>query len=246
MDRRLPTAAMNTFLRSRTHTRRAVTVSTCLGLMVALSACGAGGGGDGPGSKQLDLVIGNALPLSGPSKELGSAGKKASNLAIAQINDAIGEVDAEHTVRAVEQDQGEDGASAIQAARKLVDNGASCLTGPWSTDAVEQVAQDIAVPSKVLEIAPVPSNEDVAELSDHDLVDSTALPESLEGSALSTVIERDLGGVQGRTVNGAASSDNCGDTLSEDFIEDWQGKDGIVGGHVVLNTAASSIYPAQA
>src|SRR5829696_3093187 len=165
MDRRLPTAAMNTFLRSRTHTRRAVTVSTCLGLMVALSACGGGGGGGGPGSKQLNLVIGNALPLSGPSVELGSSGKKASNLAIAQINDAIGEVVADHTVRAVEQDQGEDGASAIQAARKLVDDGgASCLTGPWSADAVEQVANDTTVPSKVLEIAPVPSNEDVAEL----------------------------------------------------------------------------------
>ena len=72
------------------------------------------------------------------------------------------------------------------------------------------------------------------EISDHELVDSTALPESLEGAALSKAIERDLGGAEGLTVNIAASNDGYGDALAQDFIEAWQGRDGTVGGQVVL------------
>jgi ABC-type branched-subunit amino acid transport system substrate-binding protein len=202
---------------------------------VALSACGGGGGGEGPGSTELNLAIGNVLPLSGTSKKLGESGEKASNLALEQIRAAIGEVGAEHTVRTAEQDQGEDPGFASEAAEKLVnDSGASCLTGPWSADAVEQTAHDVTVPSKVLEITPVPSSEDLAELSDHDLVDSTALPGSLEGAALSMAIDREFGAAQGHTVNVAASNDSYGDTLTQDFTDDWQDKDGTVGGPVVL------------
>jgi ABC-type branched-subunit amino acid transport system substrate-binding protein len=210
---------------------------------VTLSACGGGGGGEGPGSTALNLAIGNVLPLSGTSKKLGESGEKASNLALEQIRTAVGAVDAEHTVRTAQQDQGEDPGSASEAAEKVVnESGASCLTGPWSADAVEQTAHDVVVPSKVLEITPVPSNEDVAELSDHDLVDSTALPGSLEGAAFSVAIDRELGGAEGHTVNVAASNDSYGDTIAQDFTEDWQDEDGTVGGPVVL----APPYSAQA
>src|SRR5262249_41504424 len=129
-----------------TNTRRAVTPATCLALVAALSACGGGGGGQGPGSKQLNLVIGNALPLRGTSKALGASGRKASALALKQIKSAIAATDADHTVRTIELDQGQDPEAAGQAAGSLVDQGATCLTGPWSADAVELVARDVAVP----------------------------------------------------------------------------------------------------
>jgi branched-chain amino acid transport system substrate-binding protein len=209
-------------------------MSTCLGLLVALSACG-GGGGSSTGSKRLDLVIGNALPLSGASKALGESGRKASSLAVAQIKSAIAATGSPHSVKTVQRDEGRDAAAASQAAGNLVRQGrASCLTGPWSADGVERVARDVTVPSKVLQIAPVPANTSITELNDNDLVNSTALPESEEGAALSTAIERDLGGAHGRTVNVAASSDSYGSTLKQDFVEDWQDKDGSVGGPLVF------------
>jgi len=212
-----------------------VAAAACLGLVLALSACGGGGGGSGPGSTQLKLVIGNALPLSGTSKALGESGQKAAGLAIEQIRSAIAETGSPHAVRAMQQDEGPDPASARAAAKRLVDQGgASCLTGPWSAEGVEQVAHDVAVPSKVLEIAPVPTSPTLAELSDHDLVDSTALPESEEGVALSKAIEDELGGAQGHTVNVAASNDSYGDTLRQDFVEEWQDKDGTVGQQTTL------------
>jgi branched-chain amino acid transport system substrate-binding protein len=250
---------MNTPLKGTIDTPRAIAVTVGLAVVLGVSACGGGGGGggNGPGSKQLNLVIGDSLPLSGASKALGDSGAKASELAVGQLKQAVEEVDADHTVRVVEEDQGRDADAAVDSAKKLVKgDGASCLTGPWSSDAVAQTAHDVTIPTKVLEISPVAAGEDVAELSDHDLIDSTALPVSLEGGALSKAIERDLGGAQGFTVNVAASNDTYGDTVTQDFIDTWQDNDGTVGGQVVLappplsssgsSSSSSSAYSAQA
>jgi branched-chain amino acid transport system substrate-binding protein len=226
---------MNPSLKGRTEISRLAVACAALGLVLGLAACGGGGGGNGPGSKQLRLVIGNSLPAGGSSNSLGDSGQKASDLAVAQIKQAIREAGADHLVRTVSADEGADPQSASESAKKLVDNDqASCLTGPWTADAVAQTAHDVAIPAKVLEIAPVPTSDEVADLSDHDLVNSTALPESLEGPALSKAIDQDLGGTQGRRVNVAASNDTYGDTLSQDFIDDWQGNDGTVGAQIVL------------
>jgi ABC-type branched-subunit amino acid transport system substrate-binding protein len=215
---------------------RAATATAGLLLAVGLAACGGGGGGgNGPGSKELSLVIGNSLPLTGASKALGDSGQKASDLAVDRIKQAIDAAGAEHTVRTVSEDQGNDPITAAESAKRLVDdNKATCLTGPWSSETVAQTAQDVAIPSKILEIAPVPTGQDVADLNDHDLVNSTALPESTEGSALSKAIDQDLGGAQGHSVNVAASNDTYGSTVSQDFIEDWQGNDGTLSGRIEL------------
>ncbi len=248
---------MNRLLRRWPNTRVALTAAACSALALGLAACG-GGGGNGPGSKPLNLVIGNSLPLSGTSKDMGAAGEKASQLAVGQIRQAIDQAGSEHTIRIVNEDQGSDSNAAVDSAKKLVnDDGASCLTGPWSPDAVMQVAKDVAIPAKTLEISPVSVGDDVAELSDHDLIDSTALPQSLEGSAISMAIGRALGGEQGHTVNVAASSDTYGDTITQDFVGAWQGQDGKVGGQVALappplsssagtGTSSSSAYLGQA
>src|SRR5512132_2010645 len=238
---------MNTSLRGWTNTRLAVAASACSALALGLAACGGGsGGGNGPGSKPLHLVIGNALPLSGTSKDLGAAGEKASQLAVDQIKRAVGQANADHTIRIVNEDQGADSNAAVDSAKRLVNSdGATCLTGPWSPDAVMQVAKDVAIPAKTLEISPVSVGGDVADLSDHDLIDSTALPESLEGSALSQAIGRELGGEQGHTVNVAASNDNHGDTIRQDFIDAWQGQDGTIGGQVALAPLQLSTQASQ-
>jgi branched-chain amino acid transport system substrate-binding protein len=227
---------MNTLLRGVIDTRRAIAASAALTLIVGLAACGGGGGsGNGPGSTQLDLTIGNSMPLSGSSRSLGASGMKASQLALSRIKDAIESVGADHTVRIVNEGQGTDPETAVESARKLVDSDkASCLTGPWSSDAVAQVAQDVSIPAKVLQITPVTVGDDVTELSDHDLVVSTALPVSLEGDALAKAVEGDLGGMQGRTVNAAASNDDYGNMVMQDFVDAWQEGDGTVGGQIML------------
>jgi ABC-type branched-subunit amino acid transport system substrate-binding protein len=236
---------MNKPLRSRIDSHRAIAAfvrwrvlwpTIMLPLMVGLVACGGGGGGgNGPGPKQLNLVIGNSLPLSGASKTLGRSGRKASQLALARIEQAVASQHADHRVQIVNADQGSGPDSAVAAAKQLVDgNGASCLVGPWTSEAVEKTANEVAVPSKVLEISPVAAGGDVAELNDHDLVDSTAVPISVEGEALATAIARDLGAAAGNTVNVATGAGADSNTIAHDFTETWQDDDGTVGRQIVL------------
>jgi ABC-type branched-subunit amino acid transport system substrate-binding protein len=219
-----------------THAPRALAASATVTLALGLAACGSGGGGgNGPGPTKLDLVVGNSIPLSGNSKALGDSGRKASRLALDQINQAIESTDADHTVKVVNENQGGDTDTAVASARKLVDtDNASCLTGPWSSLAVKLTANDVAIPAKVLQISPVATAPDVAELSDHDLVVSTALPVSLEGDALAEAIEDDLGGAPGQAVNVAAGPTDDATAITEDFTESWQERDGTVGARVAL------------
>ena len=237
---------MNTPLRGGIDTHRALALATGLAIILGLGACGGGGGGNGPGPTQLHLVIGNSMPLSGSSKSLGESGQKASELALGQIKQAIDSAGADHSIRIVNEDQGNDIDTSVESARKLVNtDGATCLTGPWSSEAVAQTAQDVAIPSKVLEISPVAAGDDVAELSDHDLIDSTALPVSTEGEALKRAIERALGGVEGFRVNVAASTDPSSGTIARDFIQSWQGDDGIVGAHIAIAPPSLSSQASQ-
>jgi ABC-type branched-subunit amino acid transport system substrate-binding protein len=233
---------MNTSLKDGSNIHRAVVVSAGLALVLGLAACGGGGGGgagggNGPGSRPLNLVIGNSLPLSGISRQLGESGQKASDLAVTRIKQAISEAGSHHTINTVNEDQGDTTDSAVQSAKTLVDDdSASCLTGPWSAEAVAKTAENVAIPAKVLQISPVPTGNDVAELSDHDLVNSTALPQSVEGSAISNAIDSDLGATQGHTVNLATNHGSYGDTVGQDLVESWQGNDGTVGEQVVLSS----------
>jgi branched-chain amino acid transport system substrate-binding protein len=238
---------MNTPLSSRIDTHRAIATTAGLMLVLGLVACGGGGGGDnGPGSKRLDLVIGNTLPLSGSSKALGESGQKASLVALDQIKRAIDSEAADHTVRIADVDQGSDSTAAVDSAKQLVDSdGASCLTGPWTAEAVAEVANEVAIPSKVLQVSPVPAGSDVTDLDDHDLVVSTALPVSLEGEALGNAIERGLGAASGHTVNVAASNDSYGNTVSQDFVDSWQESDGTVSGPIALAQPPSSAQASQ-
>jgi ABC-type branched-subunit amino acid transport system substrate-binding protein len=237
---------MNKPLRGRIDTHRAIAASAGIALIVGLVACGGGGGGNGPGSTKLDLMIGNSLPLSGSSKSLGQSGQKASAAALDQIKQAIESTGADHNVRIVNTDQGADTAAAVASAKQLVDlDRATCLTGPWSSEGVAQVAHDVAIPAKVLEISPVATGDDVAELDDHDLVDSTALPVSVEGDALAKAIERSLGGVQGFTVNVAASTDPSEDAIVQGFTQEWQGSEGTVGAQTALSSPVSSSQASQ-
>jgi ABC-type branched-subunit amino acid transport system substrate-binding protein len=281
---------MNTPLNPRANTRGAIAAITCLALTLGVAACGGDDGeGNGPGSEQLDLVIGDLLPVAGGTEpetgagdaatttdgtttseddttteretttsddetttdgetttsaeetapvtgqQLGTAGEKASDLAVEQITEAIDDAGTDHEVSVVHQAEGEDPESAVRAASRLVrSDGASCLTGPWSAESFLQTAEAVAIPSKVLLISPTSTSDEVADLSDRDLVNSTALPVTLEGNAMAKAIARDLDGAEGNTVNVAATNDTYGDSIAEGFIDSWQEQEGTVGGQVVI------------
>ena len=97
------------------------------GLSIGIAACGSddnGRGGGGGGATSLDLTIGDSIPLTGDLVGLRPARPEGGrDLAVYQINKAIKEAGADHTVklndtRTTQTDRPQAG---VQAARKLVD-----------------------------------------------------------------------------------------------------------------------------
>ena len=213
-----------------------------LGLSLGLAACGEDdeeGGGVTGGEEQLDLVIGDSLPLSGDLADFGPPGQKAADIAVDEINAAIEEVGAEHTVEIVHEDNGggADQQAAVQSARKLVDSdGASCITGAWASADTIPVAESVAIPEGVLLISPASTSDEITGLEDDGLVNRTAPPDSFQGPTLANYIEEELGGAEGKVVNLGARNDAYGTGLVDTFTAAWESKGGEIGEEVVYDT----------
>ena len=209
-----------------------------------LAACGDdddddGGDGGGGGETSLDLVIGDSLPLSGDLADFGPPGEKAADLALGEIQAAIDEVGAEHTVELIHEDNGggADQQAAVQAARKLVDSdGASCIAGAWASADTIPTAESVAIPEEVVLVSPASTSDEITGLEDDGLVNRTAPPDSFQGPTLANYVDQELGGADGKTVNVGARNDSYGNGLAETFSAAWEELGGTVGESVIYDT----------
>src|SRR5215210_5919370 len=111
-------------------------VVACLSLGIA--ACGddegsdSGGSSGGGGETSLDLTIGDIVPLTGDLADFGPPGRKAADLALKQIRQAIKKDGLKQTVTLKHADEETDPQASVSAARKLVSaDKATCLTGAY-------------------------------------------------------------------------------------------------------------------
>jgi len=180
-------------------------------LAFSLTACGddddeTGGGG----GEQLSLTIGNLVPLTGDLAPYGPAGEKAGDLAAQQIDAAIRKTGVDQTVELITEDGASDDQGGVQAARKLIADGATCISGDYASTATVAVARSVAVPEGVMLISPASTADALSDLDDDGLFARTAPPDGLQGAALADRMEEELGGLQGKTINIGARNDLYG------------------------------------
>jgi ABC-type branched-subunit amino acid transport system substrate-binding protein len=205
------------------------------GLALGLAACGGDDDDDGgPGEAQLDLTIGDSVPLSGDLADFGPPGEKAADVAIDQINQGIDEAGVDHTVEIVHEDNcgGSDQQCAVQAARKMVESdGASCITGAWASADTIPTSESVAIPEEILLISPASTSDEITGLDDPDgLINRTSPPDSFQGPTLSRfLVEEALRGAEGNTVNVGARNDAYGTGLADTFSEAWEAAGGTIG-----------------
>jgi branched-chain amino acid transport system substrate-binding protein len=214
------------------------------GMSLGIAACGgdddettAEGGGGGEAS--LDLTIGDSVPLSGALADFGPPGDKAAQIAVDEINKAIGEAGVDHTVNLVTEDDcgGDDQQCAVQAARKMVESdGASCIAGAWASADTIPTAESVAIPEGILLISPASTSDEITGLDDDGLVNRTAPPDSFQGPTLSKyLVEKALGGAKGATINVGARNDAYGTGLDDTFSQAWEAAGGQIGEDVVYD-----------
>ena len=206
---------------------------TVLGAMTGLAACG--DDDDGGGAESLNLTIGDSLPLTGDLADFGPPGRKAADLAVSEIKQAIQEAGVDHQVKIVHEDNQTDPGAAVQVARKMVSDGANCLIGAWATADTIPTARSVAIREEVLLISPASTGDGLTKLDDNGLVNRTAPPDRFQGPALANAIDKDLGGAQGKTVNIGARNDAYGTGLSKTFGDAWKEKGGRVGQQVIYD-----------
>jgi ABC-type branched-subunit amino acid transport system substrate-binding protein len=212
---------------------------TALVLALGVAACGddddetsAGGGG---GSEQIDLTIGNLVPLTGDLAPYGAAGEKAGDLAFQQIQAAIEEAGADDTVELVTEDGASDDQGGVQAARKLIADGATCISGDYASTATVAVARSVTIPESVMLISPASTADALSDLEDDGLFARTAPPDGLQGKALADRMEQELGGLQGKTINIGARNDLYGTGFADSLEAELEERGATVAEKVIYD-----------
>jgi len=206
-------------------------------LAAAVGVAGCSGGTQRAGGRhQLQLTIGDILPLSGGQQPLAAPGQKAADLAIAQIRKAVKEAKADHTVTIKHVNDRSDPQTSVALAGALVRGGASCLAGPWATANVQGVAASISVPKKTLTITPSASSDGLVHLQVGGYLERTVTPDHLQGEALANVIASELHGAKGKVVNVGAFKSIYGKGVAGDFAKAWKKLGGKVGAIVIYES----------
>jgi branched-chain amino acid transport system substrate-binding protein len=209
-----------------------VVASLVLGAMLSIAACGDDSGGGG--EKTLNLTIGDIVPLTGDLSDYGPSGRKAADLAVDQINAAVKEVGADHTVKVVHEDDQTDPQASVQAARKVVDSdNATCIAGGYSsTSSTIPISRSVTIREGVLQLSPASTADEISGIEDDGLLNRTSPPDRFQGPTLAGLVEESLGGAQGKTINIAARNDAYGTGLADTFTKPWEAKGGKIGERV--------------
>lgn len=211
---------------------------TALVLSLGVIACGdsdddTGGGGGSSGS--LDLTIGNLVPLTGDLSPYGAAGQKAGELALQEIDAAIKKAGVDQTVELVSEDSASDDQGGVQAARKLIADGATCISGDYPSTGTVAVARSVTVPEGVMLISPSSTADALSDLDDEGLFARTAPPDGLQGKALADRMEQELGSLEGKTINIGARNDLYGTGFADSLEAELEERGATVAEKVVYD-----------
>jgi ABC-type branched-subunit amino acid transport system substrate-binding protein len=228
------------------HCRRIASVSLVVALAVAVSS-GCGGDEADSGEAQptgneaeLNLVVGDLIPLSGDLADFGPPASKSGDLAVAEIEEAIEASGAEHSIEIIHEDTQTNPQAAVAAARSLLSEDANCITGPFATSETIPVARSVTIRERIPQISPGSTSDDTTKVEDDGYLNRTILPNRLQGRALADLVEEDLGGASGKTINVGARNDAYGTGLADTFSAAWEEKGGTVGKKVIYDPEQSS------
>lgn len=204
---------------------------------LGLAACGSGGEttGGGGGGGSINMTVGNLVPLTGDLAPYGEAGEKAGNLASEQIDAAIKKVGNGDTVKLLTEDGQSEDQGGVQAARKLIADGATCISGDYASTATVAVARSVTIPEGVMLISPASTADALSDIEDEGLFARTAPPDGLQGVALADRMEKVLGNLKGKTINIGARNDLYGTGFADSLAEELEARGATVGAKVIYD-----------
>ncbi len=208
-----------------------VTAAGLVALVVGLSASGArNSSGAGPASS-FTMTIGDVEPYTGDLGPLGAPADKAVKLATAQLNRAGTQAGLKITFKLVTADTRSDPQAALLAARQVVDEGATCITGPATTPEAIAILNSV---TKLRHIPMLPSatSTRLRTVEDDHTIFRTVPPDNLQARALLIAVRGYLGGAQGKTVAIGYQNSPYGEGLANTFKQAWTAMGGKIQGPI--------------
>jgi ABC-type branched-subunit amino acid transport system substrate-binding protein len=207
--------------------------------VLGIAGCGGDddeGGGDGQSgaTQSVELTVGSLVPLTGDLSPFGPPGRKAADLAIAQIRAAAREAGVGSQVSVQHADTETNPQAAVQAARQLISRGAGCVAGPWASSETLAVAQSVAERQRTPIVSPSSTDAAITDLDDGGFVYRTAPSDILQARALADVVEEEMGGTD-ITVSLAARNDAYGQGFIDQFKQNWEERGGTARGPVLYD-----------
>src|SRR5579859_621787 len=188
--------------------------------VLVVTACGGSSTPSGGGSLNFTMTIGDVEPFTGDLGALGAPADKAVKLAVEQLNKASQQDGLGVTFKLVSADSQTDPQAALSAARQLIDQGATCLTGPATTPETLAILNGVTKARKIT-MLPSATAAKLRLTDDGGTIFRTAPPDNLQALALVTAVQAQLGGAQGKTVAIGYQNSPYGEGLATTFKDAW-------------------------
>lgn len=192
--------------------RKIVFPLVVLAAVVALSGGAATTEAEARETGGFTLRIGDVVPFTGASAVFGPAYAKAAGLAVQEAKKALRRagvrdinIQIEHADDATTPEGG------VNAARKLIANGADCILGALTSASSIAISQAATTPARIPHIAPNNSSPALTDLRDNGYFFRVMPSDTLQAPVLARVIQQEM--ARGSTISLAGRNDAFGTGL---------------------------------
>jgi branched-chain amino acid transport system substrate-binding protein len=212
--------------------------------IAAFAAVSASAGGKRE-HQSFTLIVGTTLSVTGDGSVFGPAFQKHADFAAVVANRALRAAGvAGVQVQIAHADDGTRPDQAVNAARKLIGDGADCLAGSIQSANTIAIANGAAIPGGVPLISPASTSVLLTDLVDNGLVFRIPPSDTLQGPVLAAAIRQEIGA--DKTLSFAARNDAFGAGLVRATAEAWQRLGGKQTGSPILYDPGAANYDSEA
>jgi ABC-type branched-subunit amino acid transport system substrate-binding protein len=219
-------------------------------LIAALAAVVGGSAGARPDAGAapkagFTLTVGTTLSLTGDGSVFGPVFQKAAQFAVDLSNQALAKDGVNDiTIKLDPADDGSRPDTAVNAARKVIGDGATCIAGSIQSASTIAIATGATVPAGVAQVAPASTSAAITDLKDNGLVFRVAPSDVLQGPVLAAAMAQEIG--KSKTVSFAARNDAFGAGLVRSTEAAWKKLGGKETHGPVLYDPGASNYDSEA
>jgi ABC-type branched-subunit amino acid transport system substrate-binding protein len=186
--------------------------AAAFGLVIVLATAAVSSASGRSAQSGYTLRIGDVVPFTGASAVFGPAYAKAAGLAVQEANKALrANRIANIKIQIAHADDATTPEGGVNAARKLISDGAGCMLGALTSASSIAIAQAATVPARVPQIGPNNSSPALTTLQDNGYFFRVMPSDLLQAPILAKVIAQELG--RGKTVSLAGRNDAFGTGL---------------------------------